>query len=157
MDQEKQSEVGQSMRATNWHEFITFLTENIFGGEICDFVRSHRTNLKPPKPDEVPFNIILEDWEWRLFETYDAITDYLREQGPFIPQARMRSLARAGSAINDLFWSEVKLRHPELWRTDNVGIRMEESGMKVLVGFRNSNEMTSLGPFKIMGPFGSEP
>ena len=156
MDQEKQMGFGLTARSTNWNEFITFLSDDFFGKEICDFIRKHRSNLKPPGENEKVFNIFLEDWEWRLFEVSDAVRDYLKEGGPFLPQTQFSSFARAGNAINDLFWSEVKLRHPELWRADNIGIRMDESGSKVLVGFRNSAEGMSLGPFKITGPFGAE-
>ena len=156
MDQEKLTGPGLTARSATWHEFITFLTDDIFGKEICDSIRAHRPNLKPPGENEQVFDLQLEDWEWRLFETADAIREYLKDRGPFMPQARSAYLGRAANAILDIFWSEVKLRHPELWRPDSIGIRVDESGGKVLVGFRNSNEGMSLGPFKIMGPHGSE-
>jgi hypothetical protein len=156
MDQEKQMGFGLAGRSTNWNEFITFLTEDIFGSEICDLIRSHQPNLRAPGMDESLLAVQLEDWEWRLFDISDAVKNYLKDQGPFLPQAQVSSSARAASALNDLFWSEIKLRRPELWRADNIGIRVDESGSKVLVGFRNSGEGMSLGPFKFPGPYGSE-
>ena len=72
MDQEKEKDFGLTARSATWHEFITFLADDIFGKEICDFIRNHRPKLDPPREHEVGLAVLLEDWEWRLWETADA-------------------------------------------------------------------------------------
>jgi len=158
MDQEKQiGELSLTARSTNWNEFITFLTDDIFDAEICDFIRNHRYSLKAPTENEAVLDVQIEDWEWRLFDTYKAVLDYLKDKGPYLPQNQEKGFSRTARALCDLFWSVIKLKRPVLWRSDNLGIRIDESGRRVLVGFNdNSMEGMSFGPFKIMGPFGPQ-
>ncbi len=157
MDPQKQmGEFRFTARSATWNEFITFILDDIFGKEISDFVRAYQSKIKTVGERETTFDFALEDWEWRLFETADAVKAYLRNEGSFMPQYRFYSLGQVAQAMMEIFWSVIKLVHPELWRPDNIGVRLNESGEKVVVGFSNSNEGISFGPFKFVGPSGPQ-
>lgn len=160
MDQEKQETVSPlTARSAAWHEFITFLTEDLFDKELRQFIREHMPKFKslyPVGPNQTTFNFRIEDWEWRLFEISDAIAAYLEDQGHFLTRAKYSSLAGLGRSLHDFFWAEIKLRRPELWKPGYIDIRTDELGTRVLVGFEKPIRAFSIGPITLPNPFGPQ-
>ena len=108
-----------------WENVVSFLGMEIFGQEVYEYAFRQKPDLSVPSEKEIPIDLRLEDWEWRLFLLQKGVKDYIRNNSAFMPGQKTQEFSRASSALGDLFWAVVSLSHKELWGK-NIGVRTQE-------------------------------
>jgi hypothetical protein len=106
-----------------WNQTFVFIITEIFGEDLLkDYLKD--VKLAPiDKVETLIDNVSLEDYEKNLYKYIDAIFSYLVKNRRRLPSGELDAKGRAADGLSSIWWSLIKLNHPDLQDYDFIGIR----------------------------------